>query len=934
MPLTIACCYDPVKFHNKRYPEYPKPCVAERLGSTTDLKLVTISPADILGGCLRREKFDVLLIPGGFAPHWTDALGEVGERTIREFVASGGGYVGLCAGAYFGVWAKLLPAEIIDIDHWQRGSTDRCELRWTDNGMERLGLTGRSAQVRYNNGPLLRSTGPAAASLAEFVTDLRGKKGTYKVMMAGTTAVLHGRCGKGSVVLVSPHIESSADSPTAKIFCDLFRLAATGVRTGSSPTVSEPTSGRQLPAAPPLLPSAALARPPQLIFVYGSLRPDDDSGMPWTKAFSRNLTARRASLAPAMLFEDEYASLVLCGTPRADGPASSQAARDAASASPQPRVVGYVIGCDDAASFARKLKEADRIEGYEPRGGGLYERAVVSATIEGSGDSVLAYVYHRPYCNRAVRIWSGDWLQRRAAREAPRDATRKDVTRNEDEEEETDGEDDDDEETESEEEEEDDDEDEEKGEAEQPTGTAQSAAAAPAVALPLPKSTDQQWLEARRLEAKVPATASTLEGKPYSPVKLVLPTRPAAAASRPGSRAASRLTSAAASTAASTTFASTTRSRLASATATATASSLGKQRLSASCQAAPDGYSSSAPYVCQLGAPLLFTAPHGLKLRKGIGHEQSARSHARERYTSEIVLMLAARFAQRQQARTSKATAAAAEAPALAHAAAASSSSASMAPAEQPAAFMVWNYKTAAIDDPRNMDPNFLKRSTLRHSPWHSCLHAWKASNGCAPGQPCPQLLHVDVHGKCDREDSMAIDVGMLPLEEEGCLSSSAVDQLRARLTERLQHALKGKAAVSAKSKRRMPITVQPDPVLHGYWGNDTVMTMSHQSALLGATSLQFELPTAVRQLLMVDQAAFEGFADAIFDTYDALAAHAPAPVRGWTDSDEGQYLAAMGSAKQPLHELAVSSLGTEQLGDMLRDLQRADQGGVHGKSI
>ena len=50
-------------------------------------------------------------------------------------------------------------------------------------------------------------------------------------------------------------------------------------------------------------------------------------------------------------------------------------------------------------------------------------------------------------------------------------------------------------------------------------------------------------------------------------------------------------------------------------------------------------------------------------------------------------------------------------------------------------------------------------------------LHAWKAAHGYAPTAPCPQLMHVDVHGKMDRAESMAIDVGMLPMEEEGCLA-------------------------------------------------------------------------------------------------------------------------------------------------------------------
>jgi hypothetical protein len=50
---------------------------------------------------------------------------------------------------------------------------------------------------------------------------------------------------------------------------------------------------------------------PRSIFVYGSLRPDDDSGMSWTKPFSEGMECVRARAYNAALFEDEYACAVL-----------------------------------------------------------------------------------------------------------------------------------------------------------------------------------------------------------------------------------------------------------------------------------------------------------------------------------------------------------------------------------------------------------------------------------------------------------------------------------------------------------------------------------------------------------------------------------------------------------------------------------------------
>ena len=147
-------------------------------------------------------------------------------------------------------------------------------------------------------------------------------------------------------------------------------------------------------------------------------------------------------------------------------------------------------------------------------------------------------------------------------------------------------------------------------------------------------------------------------------------------------------------------------------------------------------------------------------------------------------------------------------------------------------------------------------------------------------------------------------------MEEEGCLPAHAVELIRSRLAAELRAAFDGHSAVSSKSGQRIPITVDECPILHGYWGEDTMMTMSHQSALLGALSVQFELPNAVRKLLMADGALFDAFATAIFNTYDALVAPGSVaePCEDWETEGHGRYLASLGTARQPLTGLTVSS--------------------------
>ena len=401
----------------------------------------------------------------------------------------------------------------------------------------------------------------------------------------------------------------------------------------------------------------------------------------------------------------------------------------------------------------------------------------------------------------------------------------------------------------------------------------------------------------------LPASPSTgLGANPYAPVCIVA-TQPAA--SRPSSRASSRPSS----------------RRGGSLVASAASSErqptgvapLSKQRASAPATTGSDGYSTpTEPYVCSLSAPVLFTAPHGLKLKRGTGPRQSARNHARERYTTELVLKLAARFGKRRV----------------------SSPPSNASPSI--ASLMVWNYKTAPIDDPKHADPNFLDRRSLCHSPWHACLHAWKSLHGFGSSEACPRLFHVDIHGKNDRKADMDIDVGLQALEEEGCLTKEAVRTLRTNLVTELRIAFKGRIAVSSKVKKPFPITIEADPILNGYWGRGTVMTISHQAALLGITAVQLEIPLAIRRLLMKDDALFEAFASAIYKTFDKLVAKAALPLReGWATSAElGRCLEGLGSADEPLCPLTLTQLDANVIELMLSDLKRADTSHVHGKTI
>eukprot|EP00971_Amphidinium_carterae_P337352 6474110-Amphidinium_carterae.1 len=134
------------------------------------------------------------------------------------------------------------------------------------------------------------------------------------------------------------------------------------------------------------------------LFVCGTLRPDDDSGAPSTKAFNEGLQAEVAYLPGASLYVEGGQSPLLC--------------LEETRCSVRGVLLTPAEGSSgSAALLASKLAEADEIQGYPDSC-----RRTVSAVSLASGQVRRAYVYHsngspdRAHC---VCIPDGDWLSRK-----------------------------------------------------------------------------------------------------------------------------------------------------------------------------------------------------------------------------------------------------------------------------------------------------------------------------------------------------------------------------------------------------------------------------------------------------------------------------------------------------------------------------------------
>jgi len=211
-----------VLVNRKRHPEavaiamfFGAEAMASRLGNYPErLFMGRLGEDDVKLGLL--EQFDVLYVPGGEANRQTRVLGVEGRDAIRRFVASGGGYVGHCAGAYlascFPHYATAPWLEIIDARpdrDWARG-TGAVTIELTEQGRRILGDHEGEIEIWYGNGPVLRPGNVERlvdyTPLAYYRSEKRREKSPQKEgVMIDTTAVAASPYGKGRVLISSPH---------------------------------------------------------------------------------------------------------------------------------------------------------------------------------------------------------------------------------------------------------------------------------------------------------------------------------------------------------------------------------------------------------------------------------------------------------------------------------------------------------------------------------------------------------------------------------------------------------------------------------------------------------------------------------------------------------------------------------------------------------
>ena len=185
----------------------------DRIRSIPQVSITRVKAED--WGAIDLKLFDVVVFTGGSGSAQAEAIGEAGRNNVREYVRGGGGYVGICAGAYLACsnfkWGLgILNASTVS-NKWQRGQ-GFMDIEVTDDGRKLLGDVKGTFKVRYHNGPIIkpaeRTDVPAYAPITLFRSEI-AEYGSPAGVMVNSPAQAIGTFGKGRVFISSPHPEST-----------------------------------------------------------------------------------------------------------------------------------------------------------------------------------------------------------------------------------------------------------------------------------------------------------------------------------------------------------------------------------------------------------------------------------------------------------------------------------------------------------------------------------------------------------------------------------------------------------------------------------------------------------------------------------------------------------------------------------------------------
>jgi len=186
---------------------------------TQHCRLTTL---DQIPNSLNLENFDLVLFPGGSSVKQYNGIGPDGITYVKDFVNSGGGYVGICAGAFLGSYNTGSATSGLNLLQvaWSRHklfkdgedlrgdivlTLNDCASRWYIKDEE----FKDEVECHYHNGAIFPPYGlPKGVTILATIKEGTGGKSKAAKMRRKAT-IISGKYGQGNVILCGPHPEQT-----------------------------------------------------------------------------------------------------------------------------------------------------------------------------------------------------------------------------------------------------------------------------------------------------------------------------------------------------------------------------------------------------------------------------------------------------------------------------------------------------------------------------------------------------------------------------------------------------------------------------------------------------------------------------------------------------------------------------------------------------
>jgi len=194
--------------------------------AASDIAVAHLSADDIRPEVL--AQFDVVVFGGGSGSKEAATIGKEGADAVQRFVREGGGYIGVCAGAFLCSahypWSlNLIDTQVLtgkrEVEGlgtksmWYRGGFSSQKMQLTERGRELFPGISENIDVRYQNGPIVSPKLSPDLKRYTVLAWFRSEKVLYPPQegtMINTPAIVSGEFGKGRVISISPHPEATA----------------------------------------------------------------------------------------------------------------------------------------------------------------------------------------------------------------------------------------------------------------------------------------------------------------------------------------------------------------------------------------------------------------------------------------------------------------------------------------------------------------------------------------------------------------------------------------------------------------------------------------------------------------------------------------------------------------------------------------------------